>query len=231
MANAVKILTLTGKTVAFAILTGKGRKGKKEENEYVLAIEVSKKERKQIIDDLTDFFDENKSNKADGPAYPFEDYFTESKTVKGGFVFWGSEVISNGITYKVAPGTGYDMQNFADLGAGSEVDVEYRFFYFNNSYGEGLGMRLSAVKLNDFVKYTGGGGASLDGDTLQGDGTQVEGAAAKDESEDEIDEIIEDFNDALEERDWDEAEELLEELEDHPEYKALKKKLRKAKKK
>jgi len=103
MAAAAKIITLTDKTVAFAILTGDGRKGKKPENEYVLAIEVTAKERKSIIADLAEFFSDNKSPKTKKPSYAFEDWFTESKTEKGGFVFWGSELVSNGITYKVAP--------------------------------------------------------------------------------------------------------------------------------
>jgi len=108
------------------------------------------------------------------------------------------------------------------------VDVEYRFFHFNNSYGEGLGMRLSAVKLNDFVKYTGGGGSSLEGDTLQGDGTQVESAAAADN--DDYTEALEDFREAIEDEDWDEAREILDDdLKSHPDHKALKKELKKAK--
>ena len=226
MANAAKIITLKDQTVAFAILTGEGRKGKKPENEYVLAIEVSAKQKRKIIKDLTKFFDENKTAKAKGPSYAFDDWFTESKTVKGGFVFWGSETVSNGITYKVAPGTGYTIDNFANMGADSKVDVEYRFFYFNNSYGEGLGMRLSAVKLNDFVAYTGGGGATLEGDTLQTDGVQVTAAADPEEEEE-----VQDFLDALEDGDLEEAKELLEELEDHDEYKKFKKMYRKAKKK
>ena len=225
MANAAKIITLKDQTVAFAVLTGEGRKGKKPENEYVLAIEVSAKQKDKIIKDLTKFFDENKTAKAKGPAYKFDDWFTESKTVDGGFVFWGSEVVSNGITYKVAPGTGYTIDNFANMGAGSNVDVEYRFFYFNNSYGEGLGMRLSAVKLNDFVAYTGGGGGTLEGDTLQADGVQVAS------SSEEVDEEVQDFLDALEDGDFEEAKELLEELEDHNDYKKYKKMYRKAKKK
>ena len=225
MANAAKIITLTDRTVAFGILTGKGRKGKKPENEFVLAVEVTAKERKRIIADLTEFFNDNKSPKCTKPSYAFEDWFTDSKENKGGFVFWGSEVVSNGITYKVGAGTGYGMQHFADMGPGSKIDVEYRFFYFNNSFGEGLGMRLSAVKLNEFVKYTGGGGASLGGDTLQGDGTQVESAAAADEENEDV----VDFREAIEDRDWDEAKDILEDLEDHEDYKKFKKELKKAK--
>ena len=224
MANAAKLITLKSQTVAFAMVTGKGRKGKKPENEYVLAIEVSLKQKTKIIDELSEFFNANKSVKTQKPAYPFEDYFTESKTVKGGFVFWGSEVVSSGITYKVAPGTGYTMDNFAQMGSGSVVDVEYRFFHFNNSFGEGLGMRLSGITLKDFTAYTGGGGASLEGDTLQGDGTQVASAA-------EVEDLpVEDFLEAIEDEDWEEAEELLEELEDHDDYKKFKKQLRKARK-
>ena len=229
MAAPSMTLTLTDQTVAFATLTGAGLKGKKPENEYVLAIEVTAKQRKNIIKELTEFWDGNKTAKAKGPEYPFKKYFTESKTTKGGFVFWGSEVVSNGITYKVAPGTGYGIEQFANMGEGSKVDVEYRFFYFNNSFGEGLGMRLGAVKLNEFTAYTGGGGNTLEGDTIQVDGTQVASASETEEAGD--DDIIEEFEDALEDGAFEEAKELLEDLEDHEDYKKFKKMLRKAKKK
>jgi len=229
MANAAEVITLKDQVVAFAILTGAGKKGKKPENEYVLAVEVTAKQRKQLIKELSEFFDEHKTAKAEKPAYEFEDWFTESKSVKGGFVFWGSELVISDITRKVAPGTGYSLREFGEMGAGSVVDVEYRFFYFNNSFGEGLGMRLSAVKLNKFTPYTGGGGATLDGDTLQGDGTQVESSASKEE--DSGDEDVADFREAIEDKDWDEAKDILDdELADHPDHKKFKKELKKAKK-
>ena len=227
MANAAHITTLTDREVAFGILTGAGRKGKKPENEFVLAVEVTAKERDNLVKEWTEFFNSNKSPKTTKPSYAFEDWFTESKTKKGGYVLWASELVTNGITYKVAPGSGYGMTHFADMGSGSKVDLEIRLFHFNNSYGEGLGMRLSAVKLNEFVKYSGGGGSSLEGDTLQGDGTQVESAATAD---DEFTEALEEFREAIEDKDWDEAQEILEDdLDDHPEFKALKKELKKAK--
>ena len=219
-------LTLKSKTVAFAVLTGKGRQSKKDENEYTLAVECTPKEKKKIVNEVLEFFMDNKSNKVTKPKQDPEDWFTVSKSDDSNFVFWGSEVVSSGVTYKVAPNTGYTMQNFADLGADSVVDVEYRLFYYNNSFGEGIGLRLSAVKLNSFVKYTGGGGASLEGDTLQGDGTQVEGAAVAD---DKWSELIEEFDEALSDKDWDDAEEVLADLKDHDDYKAFKKKLKKAK--
>jgi len=216
MAN-MTIETLKGKTVAFAILTGEGKKGKKDENEYVLAVEVTKKEKNSLIADLTDFFNEHKSPKTKQPAYAFEKWFTESKTTKGGFVFWASEVISKDITRKVAPGSGYGMKEFEKIGAGSVVDAECRFFHFNNSYGEGLGMRLSAVLLKEFTEYAGAGGASLEGETLKADGVQV---ASKE------DPIVEEFLESIEDEDHDEGKDLLKSLKDHPRYKEFKKMLK-----
>ncbi len=228
MAAASKVLTLLNKTVAFAIVTGKGRKGKKEENEYVMAVECSPKEKKAIIDFVEEFFGANKSNTKAKMKQSPEDWFTPSKSDPKNFVFWASEVISSGITYKVATGTGYDMKSFAALGSGSVVDAEYRMFHYNNSFGEGVGLRLAAIKLNTFVAYTGAGGASLEGDTLQADGTQVEGEAAKD---DEWAELVAEFNEAIEDRDWEEADECLADLKDHDDHKAFKKQLKKAKRK
>ena len=223
MAAPAHVMTLKKVEVAFAMLTGEGRKGKKAENEYVLGVVVSKKQKKQIIDEISEFFNSNKTARAKEPAYDFEDWFTENKEDPGTFIFWASEVVSNDITRKVAPGTGYGMKEFSSMGSGSVVDAEYRFFYFNNSYGEGIGLRLSAVLLREYVEYSGGGGSTLEGETLQMDGTQVAGSSSED------DDIVEDFEEALEDGDLDEAKALLKQLKDHPDYKKFKKAYKAAK--
>ena len=117
------------------------------------------------------------------------------------------------------------MKHFSELGAGSVVDAEYRVFMYDNSFGSGLGLRLAAVSLVDFVKYTGGGGNSLKGETLEDDGLVTESAAAKD---DEFAEAIEDFNEALKDEDKDDAKDALGDLKEHPEYKQFKKQFKKA---
>lgn len=170
MAQAALVLTRKDQEVAFAILTGKGRKGKKAENEYTLAVEVTKKEKKSIIKDIEEFWDENKSSKAKAPKDNPEEWFTVSKNDKKNFVFWASEVVSQGVTRKVAPGKGFGMKNFEKMGAGSIVDVEYRAFHYDNEWGEGVGLRLSAVLLKDFTKHTGGGGYTLEGEELEDSG-------------------------------------------------------------
>jgi len=227
MANATMTLTQENAEVAFAVLTGAGRKGKKKENEYVIAVEVTPTQRESILDKLNEFWADNKSKTAKKPSHAFEDLFTESKTNKDNFVFWGAEVVSGTITRKRAEGTTFTMQHFADLGTGSIVDVEYRVFYYNNDFGEGLGMRLSAVLLKEFVKYSGGNsGTSLKGETLEDDGLVT--ATKSSASEDKFDAVIKDFNAAIDDEDFDEAEDLLEELEDHDDYKSFKSQLRKA---
>jgi hypothetical protein len=227
MANATMTLTQNKAQVAYAVLTGAGRKGKKKENEYVLAIEVTPEQRENLLDKLNEFWAENKTPKAKKPSHAFEDLFTESKSNKENFVFWGAEVVSGTITRKRAEGTNWTMQNFADLGQGSVVDAEYRAFYYNNDFGEGLGLRLSAVCLHEFVKYSGSNsGASLQGETLEDDGlvTTTHSAA----QEDSLAGVIKDFQAAIDDEDFDEAEDLLEELEDHDDYKSFKSQLRKA---
>lgn len=223
---AVPAITITekNKVVAFAVLTGKGRKGKKDENEYTVAVEMSKKEKDRFIKEVTKFWDDEKSNKSKEPKEPFEKWFTESKSVKGGFVLWVSEVISSKLTRKKASGTSFGLDEFANLGSGSKVDVEIRLFLYDNSYGSGIGMRLSAVQLNEFVKYTGGGGASLGGDTIDDEGIEETAPAS------ESDEAVAEFHEAIADGDFADAKEILnDELKSHPDFKKFKKELKKAK--
>lgn len=227
MANPAYTHTEKNAVVAFAVLTGEGRNGRKKENEYTLAVEVTPKQKQKIIDEVLEFWDENKPKKANAPKEDPNNWFTESQSNKKNFVFWASEVVSKNITRKKAEGSEYGLKHFADLGSGSEVDAEYRFFMYDNEYGSGVSVRLSAVCLNKYVKYAGGG-SSLDGDTLDDEGiTEMKSAAAED---DKWDELIEDFNEAIEDEDWEDAEEALEELEDHEDYKKFKKALKKARK-
>ncbi len=215
-------LKLDNAVVAFAVLTGEGRKGKKSENEYTLAVEVTKKQKRDILKQVNEFWEENKPKKAKKPKEDPEKWFSESQDNKGDFVFWASEIVSKSISLERAKGTTFGMKHFKDLGAGSVVDASYSLFLYDNSYGTGIGLRLSVVLLKEFVKHTGN--STLGGEKIDDDD---EGGVA---TEDEMSEVISDFEEALEDKDFDDAEELLEELEDHADYKKFKKAFKKAKK-
>jgi hypothetical protein len=166
MALPAENITLKNKEVAFAVLTGEGRQGKKSENEYTLAVVMSDKDRKKFLDKVYAFWEENKPKKAKDPKDDPKKWFSEKDGVTA---LWASEVVSKKITRKRKPGTNFTLKEFETLGAGSNVDVEIRLFMYDNSFGSGVGMRLSAVQLNEYKKFTGGGGASLEGETIEDD--------------------------------------------------------------
>jgi hypothetical protein len=163
MALPADNITLKNKEVAFAVLTGEGRKGKKSENEYTLAVVMSGKDRKKFLDKVYGFWEENKPKKAKEPKDDPKKWFSEKDGVAA---LWSSEVVSKKITRKRKPGTNFTLKEFETLGAGSNVDVEIRIFLYDNSYGSGVGMRLSALQLNEYKKFTGGGGTSLEGEEI-----------------------------------------------------------------
>lgn len=173
--NNTMVLTLEDKEVAFAILAGEGRQGKKPEKEYVVGVKVTPDERDEVIEKIKEFWEENKPSKNAKPKESFDHWFSEKD---GDIVFWASEVASKPLTRKRATGTSYGLKEFETIGAGSKVDVAVRFFIYSNSFGDGIGMRLNAVKLNEYVKFTGGAANLLGGDII-GDDDIVEDSTQK----------------------------------------------------
>jgi len=221
MASASTKIVMRNKEVAFAILAGEGKPFQKKMM-YNLAVEITEDEKNEIVDKLETFWNDNKSSKAKKPGHPNDRLVQESEHNKGMYTLWSSQEVSKKIVRKVAKGTGYGMKHFLEMGNGSNIDFEINVYHYNNSDGEGLGFRLAGVTLNKFVAYTAA--SELDGDELADEDIVVD-------SGDDKDSHIADFRDALEDGDFDEAEDILDdELEDHPQVKELRKELRTARK-
>lgn len=168
-------IILKDKVVAFAQITGDGRKGKKDGKEYSVAVEMSAKEKKKYLKEVEEFWEENKPKGAKKPAHDPADAFS-TKEGKDGEVLWVNELVEKGITYEKAPDTDFTMKHFEKIGAGSVIDLGIRMFVWDNAHGTGISTVLSVVQLKEFTKYEGSED-SLGGTKIESDG--VESSSSK----------------------------------------------------
>ena len=232
MANPAMNITLTDQEVGFAILTGKGVENKNKSGddrmEYSCAVIVNAKQKEALLKQITEFYEAEASAKwqksHDNDKDP-ETFFTVSKDDKKKFLFWASQGVKDGIKLKRASGTDFGIKQFATLGSGSKIDAEYRIFWYEHNGKEGIGLRLSAVQLNEYVEYSGGGGNTLDGEEIPTeDGIETATPEKVDYTE-----AVKDFEEALGDKDFKLAKTILGDLEGHEDYKKFKKALKKAK--
>ena len=143
--------------------------------------------------------------------------FDPEKLFKKDGVFYVQQAVTEKIHYLKAKGTKFTMKDFDVIGKGSVMDVEFDIFqYPDQGSGPGVGSRLVGVTLHELVPYTGSE-TTLSGDELDAE-SDVDTPA----------DLEQDFKDLLEEGDFPAAKEVLKHLKNHPDYKKLKKKLKKA---
>ncbi len=141
-------------------------------NKHLLGVFVDKDFKKQFAKDFDAIWVENKTAKAKKPVYNFEDWFSvddgeHNKANKGRIVFWlnANAHSEYGITLKQCQDCDFEEEDFAVIGTGSIVDVEYDLYYYNHpTYGEMVLRSIKAVLLKKLVRYEGGD--NLDGNVI-----------------------------------------------------------------
>ena len=142
-------------------------------NKHLLGVFVDKDFKKQFEKDFEQVWAENKTAKAKKPIYNVEDWFSKDdgehdKKNKGRIVFWINANAHSefGITLKQCDDCEFTEEDFAVIGTGSIIDVEYDLYYFNSpDYGEMVLRSIKAVLLKDLIRYEGGD--SLDGKAIK----------------------------------------------------------------
>ncbi len=141
-------------------------------NKHLLGVFVDKAFKKQFEKDFNKTWEENKTAKAKKPVYDMNDWFSEddgeyNKENKGRIVFWinANAHSEYGITLKQCDDCDYEEEDFAVIGSGSSIDVEYDLYYYNHqTYGEMILRSIKAVLLKKLVRYEGGD--NLDGKSI-----------------------------------------------------------------
>ena len=165
--------------VAFAQITGKGKKGKGKENQYLVGIEFTKKQMKVFIGNLEKLWEDGGFGKFK-PEYDPATWLTQENK-KAPHVLWLSEKVEQVDVdnfYERAEGTDFGKKHFEKLGAGSIINLGARAFLWNNENGKGVSIVPTVVHLKEFTKYSGGS-ASLGGQKVNMDDSGVNNSKSK----------------------------------------------------
>jgi len=165
--------------VAFAQITGEGKKGKGPEKQYLIGIEFTPKQMKAFTKDLEKLWTAGGLGPFK-PEYDPASWLTQEDK-NSPHVLWLSEKVSNVDVdnfYERAEGTDFGKKHFEKLGAGSIINLGARAFLWNNENGKGVSIVPTVVQLKEFTKYSGGS-ASLGGSKVDMSGEGVNTAPGK----------------------------------------------------
>lgn len=165
--------------VAFAQITGKGKKGKGKENQYLIGIEFTKGQMDSFHAKLEKLWSDGGLGKFK-PEYDPKTWLTRENK-KAPWVLWLSEKVDQVDVdnfYERAEGTDFGKKHFEKLGAGSIINLGARAFLWNNENGKGVSIVPTVVHLKEFTKYSGGS-ASLGGQKVNMDDGGVNNAKSK----------------------------------------------------
>lgn len=166
-------ITFNDAVVAFAQITGAGKKGKGKENQYLVGIEFTQKQMKAFTKELEGLWEDGGLGKFN-PEYDPATWLTQENE-KAPWVLWLSEKVEQVDVdnfYERAEGTDFGKKHFEKLGAGSIINLGARAFLWNNENGKGVSIVPTVVHLKEFTKYSGGN-ASLGGTKVDMSGEGV----------------------------------------------------------
>jgi len=239
--KAVVLITTEKNNILYAALTGKGVKyDDRSAYKYKVSIEVSKAEAKRIKAEVLELWEQVKSSDQGSKPANWKNIVYKTKDGKLA-VTADTNVEFDGEPIEIPIREGkrnelLDPKKFGSIGAGSTGRVSFNLKGYESGRKEGISMFLRGLQLSTFVPYVGGTDTSGDYDTddeaddLSGGAAYVPEKKEKKKESSQDSPLIEEFNEALEDEDWDEAADLLDELEGNDAYKKLKKALKKAKK-
>lgn len=167
-------MILENKTVAFAQLVGEGN----DNGKFLLGVFVDKKDLKALEKERVRVWDAGNTGTRSEPMQSLEDWCDTDEETGDTFVWLSCDADhanpSHALDYIVGEGDDFTMKDFAIIGAGSKVTVEFNMFMTkkNDKKKENVGRSLIAVQLNELVPFEGGATpTTLKGKKLSADGT------------------------------------------------------------
>lgn len=169
--------------VAFAQVTGEGN----ENGKHLIGIFVDKKMLKALEKERVAVWDKGNTGTRKTPFQSLEDWCSEDEEDGRKFVWLSCDADpsnpSHALDYIVGEGDDFTMKDFAIIGAGSKVTVEFNMFMTkkNDKKKENVGRSMIAIQLHDLVPFEGGATpTTLKGKKLSGDGTSKKSKKADD---------------------------------------------------
>lgn len=163
--------------VQFAQLTGDGN----ENDQYLLGVTLDKKMIKVVTKERDKVWDKLNTGARDTPSQSFDDWCGEDEESGKTFLWLGCDANpdnpSHALDYIVGEGDSFTMKDFARIGHGSKVTVEFNMYLTRKGKkgkkGENIGRSMLAVQLLDLVPFEGGATpTTLKGTKLNADGTK-----------------------------------------------------------
>ncbi len=158
--------------IPFGCVTGEGVDNfDGDGKEYSISIMLSKKEKKDVLETVMNFWEENKPKQGGDEPDNFENIVRD--TEDGGHILYSKTRTHFGEKQNVVAivnheGSKLDPAEFGNIGAGSKGRLAVKMgIYTQGKRSAGVSLYLSAVKLTEFVPYSGSDGSSAfgDGDT------------------------------------------------------------------
>jgi len=161
--------------IPFGVVSGEGvpdydnqkSGGKRGGMEYSVSIILGKKERKDVLKTVMNYWEENKPKGGDDKPANYKnivrtnddgDYILYSKTQVD---FEGK---ANIVTIRNHEGVKLDPEEFGAIGKGSEGRLAVKMGVYGNDEDAGVSLYLAAVQLTEFVAYEGGDASDAFGD-------------------------------------------------------------------
>jgi len=155
--------------IPFAVVSGEGvpdydkvkSKGKRGENQFTATIILNKKEKKDFLETVMDYWEDNKPRDGEDEPANYDNIVREDKEDSSKFLLYAkSKTEFNGNPNKIAivnhEGTKLDPEEFGKIGKGSEGRLAVTLPVYGDDEDAGVSVFLSAVKLTKFVAYVGG---------------------------------------------------------------------------
>jgi hypothetical protein len=182
--------------IPFAVVTGDGvpdydhmkSKGKRGGMQYSASVLLTKKERQSVIDEILEFWEENKPKKAGDEPANFKNIVRKDKEGDGYIMYAKSKTEFDG-SPNVIPvvnheGTKLDPAEYGKMGKGTKGRLAITLAVYGDDEDAGVSTYISAIKVTKFAPLVSGNAAAAfgkeDGEVDGAGGFKAEKAEKKD---------------------------------------------------